>query len=59
MSRAVKDPLPPTPTPLHFFICVFVLFSKHWDLLKGSRSEVFDVEIDERLEEAGKRVEQL
>lgn len=57
MSRAVKDSLPPlsSSSPVHSFICVFV----RWDFLRGSRSEALDVEIDERLEMAGKRVARL
>lgn len=51
MSKAVSSS--------SFFICGFCVLSQHWDLLRGGRSEVFDVEIDERLEEAGKRAERL
>lgn len=58
MSRAVKGSLL-LLLLLLLLLCVFCVLSQHWDLLRGGRSEVFDVEIDERLEEAGKRAERL
>lgn len=55
MSSAFKDSLPPAPPPVYYFVCGSPLFC----LIKqrGSGSVVFDIEIDQGLEDAGKRAE--